>query len=56
MTSFLFAHAGHTAARAHGFAAPKLPAALLANLAVAASFLAASGVVLFALHTAFAAQ
>jgi len=52
MSSLLLGHPIHSATFLKTIASPKLPVALLANLAMAAAFLASSGLVLFALHSA----
>jgi hypothetical protein len=54
MSTLLFTHPAHSATLRNGIALPKVPAAFLATLAMATAFLAASGVVLFALNAALA--
>jgi hypothetical protein len=56
MSTFLLANPAHGATLPTRIALPKFPAAFLANLAMAAAFLASSGVVLFALNAALTAN
>ena len=56
MSTFVFADAAQTIERRHSRARSALRPPVLANLAMTAAFLAATGLVLFALHSALNAN
>ncbi len=56
MNRLVFANPAPCATAAKGMAGDELPAAVLMNLVMVAAAVSSSGLVLYALHTAFAAN